>query len=89
MVLHGHDPTLHITINIPLPNSTHVNQVNLSTITKLGRYDGLRSTLALWLGVVLGVTYRAVAHPQVAKLHGAAVGVVHARVDQKLVKRNI
>ena len=36
MVLDHHNPLLHTTINITLPQSTHVNEITLDTVTEMG-----------------------------------------------------
>ena len=41
MVFDGHDPTLHLTVDIFLPHGSHINEINLKTITELRGNDWL------------------------------------------------
>ena len=43
MVFDGHDPTLHLTVDIFLPHGSHINEINLKTIAELRLNDWLLS----------------------------------------------
>ena len=60
MVFDSHNPAHHISINVPPPDGSHINEVDLKAIPELGRYDGLPRTFLLLHTTILLVTNRAI-----------------------------
>ncbi len=83
MVFHGHNPALHLTINIPLPHCPYINKIHLKTIAELRKQDGLCCPFPcqhLWMLLMVEKT---VINEQFTQLVGGAVE--HRTIGEGLV----
>ena len=64
MVLDSHNPAHHLSINVSLPDGSHINEVDLEAIPELGGYNRFPRTFPLLNATILLMTDSAILNKQ-------------------------